>query len=49
MDIDKLKKRIEELEKSRSEMLANYQAICGAIQDCQYWIDVIQGVKNASE
>ena len=36
-----LKERLEALEAQRRQMEANLNAIAGAMQECQYWLDKI--------
>lgn len=41
MDVKKIKERIANLEAQRNQMSANLNAISGAIQDCQFWLEQI--------
>ena len=42
MTEDSLKERIAELEKLRVGCLADLNALGGAIQDCQFWLNRLQ-------
>lgn len=35
---EEILKRIEMLEQDKEKLLSNYNAVLGAIQDCNYWI-----------
>ena len=39
MTEETLKKRLESLEAQRRQMEANLNAIAGALQECQYWLN----------
>ena len=43
---ESIQARIQDLENQKKQMEANANALAGAIQDCQYWLEV---VKNAEE
>ncbi len=36
-----LEKRLSDLNKQKAEVEANYSAILGAIQDCNYWFSIL--------
>ena len=48
---DMIMQRKEQLEKDRDTLIANYNAVLGALQDCDYWLQQIDrdpgGVKTA--
>ena len=44
-----LKKRLEALEAQRKQMEANLNAIAGAMQECQYWLNAISTANSSVE
>jgi len=42
MNKEALEKRIAELQKELDQMQANGNAIIGAIQDCKYWLSILE-------
>lgn len=46
MDKETIIKRLEELRETRIQALANVNAIEGAIQDCLYWSNELDKVKE---
>jgi len=40
--IEKLQKRLKELEGAREQILANLNAVNGAIEDCKYWMTELE-------
>jgi len=42
MDKELINQRLLELEKLKLEAYANLNAVVGAIQDCQYWLNVLE-------
>jgi hypothetical protein len=42
MDKNKIKERLVKLEEAKQQMLANLNAIAGGIQECNYWLSVIE-------
>lgn len=41
-----IKKRIEELMAQAEQLRANLNAIGGAIQDCEYWLEQLKKEQN---
>lgn len=39
MNLEELQERLKQLEEAKANAIANANAIAGAIQECQYWID----------
>lgn len=46
MTLDKLQKRITQLNQERDQLKANLIAYDGAIQDCNYWLSELDQVKE---
>ena len=46
---DDLQRRIEELTKAQADALANANALGGAIQDCQFWINRLSKEEGKEE
>ena len=48
MTEETLKKRLESLEAQRRQMEAHLNAIAGALQECQYWLNQMteKGIHN---
>jgi prefoldin subunit 5 len=44
-----LKKRLLELDAQRKQMEANLNAIAGAMQECQYWLNAIPTANSSVE
>ena len=44
-----LKERLEALEAQRRQMEANLNAIAGAMQECQYWLNAIPTANSPVE
>ena len=44
-----LKERLEALEAQRRQMEANLNAIAGAMQECQYWLNAIPTANSSVE
>ena len=44
-----LKKRLLELDAQRKQMEANLNAIAGAMQECQYWLNAIPTANSPVE
>lgn len=42
MTIESLEKRKLELQTQQAQLVANVNAIGGALQDCEYWINVLK-------
>jgi hypothetical protein len=36
----------EQIEERKASLVADYTAISGAIQDCDYWLDVLEGASS---
>jgi CHASE1-domain containing sensor protein len=44
--VEKLQKRLSDLEAAKIQALANLNAINGAIEDCKYWIGELEGTSE---
>jgi hypothetical protein len=51
MDItaEQVKARMEQLERERQRLTANLNATIGAIQDCEYWLGVVEAESSEVE
>ena len=49
MTVLDLKERLEALAAQRKQMEANLNAIAGAMQECQYWLNAISTANSSVE
>ena len=47
--VEKLQKRLKELEGAREQILANLNAVNGAIEDCKYWLGELEEKETLEE
>jgi hypothetical protein len=49
ISVEDFRQRLEELKAVQIQVAANLQAIGGAIQDCEFWIDLLERAKKQAE
>lgn len=47
MTSEQIRKRIAELEQQRQSVFTDFQALHGAIQDCFFWLAIVEKEENS--
>jgi hypothetical protein len=48
MNTETIQKRLDDLKSQKDVMMNNLHGILGAIQDCEYWLNLLKEQQNAS-